>query len=120
MFKFSLNPFDFVILKDEDYFFVHTVKNRTTEIGDLPELIVTGVLFDKYSFKKIGLEGENTKNFLNIKTATLKQINTFIKNNLSSCYQNGSDWAYVHDITSIVKRKPTVFNFLLEKEIKII
>lgn len=72
----SIKPFDFVILKNGDYFLVQSyAQRRVDENTVISELIIKGILLND----TFGITEKNTKYFLNIKTASLPQIVKFIK-----------------------------------------
>lgn len=78
----SIKPFDFVILKNGDYFLVQSyAQRRVDENTVISELIIKGILLNKNSFltDTFGITEKKTKYFLNIKTASLPQIVKFIK-----------------------------------------
>lgn len=106
----SLKPFDFVILKNGDYFLVHSyAQRRVDENTVLPELIAQGILLNKKPLltKTFGIEGKSSNTFLNMKTATVPQIIKFMYKNAYkfNSRPDGNDWIYLSDIETVIKRK---------------
>lgn len=99
----KITPYSIVQLKDGNYFFVHSVGNRQVEVGALKDKVIRGILIKK---GKVVLEGKTTKDVLNVKEATFKQIEQFFFD--QDLYEQ--DWEYVEEISKIVKRKTIEFN----------
>lgn len=98
----KITPYTIVQLKDGNYFFVHSVGNRRVEVGELKDKIIRGLPIKK---SKVVLEGKTTKDVLNVKEATFKEIEKFF-------FTQGvfdPEWEYVEEISGIVKRKTVEF-----------
>ena len=109
----NIQPYSVLMTNDNTFIFVEGIcKRKLTDAINSNDIIVTGTLFKH----KVGLEGDNTKHFLNIKTATFKQIKRFVNQNSSSCHE--SSWVYLHEIKAIVNRDPIVFS--IDKELEIV
>jgi hypothetical protein len=99
----KISPYTIVQLKDGNYFFVHSVGNRQVEVGELKDKIIRGLPIKK---SKVVLEGKTTKDVLNVKEASFKEIEKFF-------FTQGildPDWEYVEEISGIVKRKTIEFS----------
>lgn len=102
-FTMKISPYTIVQLKDGNYFFVHSVGNRQVEVGELKDKIIRGLPIKK---SKVVLEGKTTKDVLNVKEASFKEIEKFF-------FTQGildPDWEYVEEISGIVKRKTIEFS----------
>lgn len=99
----KITPYTIIKLNDENYFLVHSVGNRRVEIGELKDKIIRGLLIKK---NEVILEGNTTKDKLNVKEATFKQIEKFL-------FHKGrfnEEWRYVEEIDKVVKRKTVEFS----------
>jgi len=106
----SIKPFDFVILKNGDYFLVQSyAQRRVDENTVIPDLIVKGILLNKNSFltDTFGVTGKTTKHFLNMKTASIPKIVKFMHENAHkfNTRPDGNDWTYLSDISTVISRK---------------
>lgn len=97
-----IGKLSFVMVKDRGVMLVESIKNRNTECGETKDKVVEGVYLNS---RHIGLEGESSKNFLNLKACSAKEIDQFLMDNKnldSSSY--GKEWAYLSDVQAIVNR----------------
>lgn len=99
----KISPYTIIQLKDGNYFFVHSVGSRRVEIGALKDKIVRGIVIKK---SKVILEGKTTKEVLNVKEATFKEIEQFFFD--QDLYDQ--EWFYVEEIAKVVKRKSIEFS----------
>lgn len=97
-----IGKLSFVMIKDRGVMLVESIKNRNTECGETNDKIVEGVFLNS---RNIGLEGESSKNFLNLKTCSVKEIDQFLADNKNydSDYSR-KEWAYLSDVQAIVNR----------------
>ena len=97
-----IGKLSFVMIKDRGVMLVESIKNRNTECGETNDKIVEGVFLNS---RNIGLEGESSKNFLNLKTCSVKEIDQFLADNKNydSDYSR-KEWAYLSDVQTIVNR----------------
>lgn len=97
-----IGKLSFVMIKDRGVMLVKSIKNRNTECGETNDKIVEGVFLNS---RNIGLEGESSKNFLNLKTCSVKEIDQFLADNKNydSDYSR-KEWAYLSDVQAIVNR----------------
>lgn len=97
-----IGKLSFVMIKDRGVMLVESIKNRNTECGETNDKIVEGVFLNS---RNIGLEGESSKNFLNLKTCSVKEIDQFLADNKNYdsdyCHK---EWAYLSDVQAIVNR----------------
>lgn len=97
-----IGKLSFVMIKDRGVMLVESIKNRNTECGETKDKIVEGVYLNS---RHIGLEGESSKNFLNLKACSAKELDQFLADNKnldSSPYSK--EWAYLSDVQAIVNR----------------
>lgn len=99
----KISPYTIIQLKDGNYFFVHSVCSRRVEIGALKDKIVRGILIKK---NKVIFEGKTTKDALNVKEASFKEIEQFFFD--QDLYDQ--EWFYVDEIAKVVKRKTIEFS----------
>lgn len=97
-----IGKLSFVMVKDRGVMLVESIKNRNTECGETKDKIVEGVYLNS---RHIGLEGESSKNFLNLKACSAKEIDQFLADNknYNSDYSH-KEWAYLSDVQAIVNR----------------
>lgn len=121
----TIQPYDFLKLKNGSYLLVKEIRKRRVEIGLLDDIIIVGDLFQKKSYSKydnnsldeyLGLEGKSSKNYLNIKTCSFQQLSDFIY--LNSEIVTPDIWIHdFSDIDCLISRNQT---FKLKQELKII
>lgn len=119
----SIKPFDFVILKNGNYFLVQSYsKRRIDENTVIPEIIAKGILLNKNSYfnSTFGITGKTTSTFLNMKTASIPQIVNFMFKNAYkfNTKPDGNNWIYITDIKTVIKRKED--NIKLDKSVSFI
>ncbi len=97
-----IGKLSFVMVKDRGVMLIESIKNRNTECGETNDKIVEGVFLNS---RNIGLEGESSKNFLNLKTCSVREIDQFLADNKNYdsdyCHK---EWAYLSDVQAIVNR----------------
>ena len=98
----SIGKLSFVMVKDRGVMLVESIKNRNTECGETKDIIVEGFYLNS---RLIGLEGESSINFLNLKACSAKEIDQFLADNknYNSDYSH-KEWAYLSDVQAIVNR----------------
>jgi len=108
----NIQPYSILMTDDNKFILTESiVKRKASHDLKSEDYIVMGVLFKK----NVGLEGDCQKSFLNLRTASYKQIKNFINANPSSCEE--STWLYLNEITAIVNRDPIIFKVNQELEV---
>lgn len=100
--KTKIYPYTFVKLKEGNYFIILDVRKRITEIGETNDLIISGIELHLNLNNFIAFDGKTTKQKINIKKASMSEINKFIENN--SYYAINNAWRYTTEIKEVFHR----------------
>lgn len=98
-----IGKYSFVMIKERGIMLVEMIKNRSIECGDLPDKIFDGFFLNP---KNIGLTGETTKKYLNLKTCSMKELDVFLLDNYNyaSTTSCRKEWAYLDEAVAIINR----------------
>lgn len=106
----NIQPYSILMTHDNTFIFVESIsKRKLSDAVPTNDIIVSGIIFKN----KVGLDGENDKNFLNVRTANYKQIKKFIYNNAKACEDS---WIYLAEVKAVVTRDPITFTIESELE----